>query len=555
MWCFWLLCAGMLDLQSLLSDTATTFWDLQSHASNPALVANHRLVAVGTILSYEEAYRSCIEGGSTDLSAERQEVTDSLVWMYLGMTGTLDRERIQDHASALYAVLDWYEERILDCEEGFPMPDRFVDWVVAPNRYRRADQGSWEFSDEALQDVIGADHWSSSGRNRPSLFQRGDVIELEPGDFRHFRITLSTDRRPGVERVEQAADVVWGRDPQTTIRARLPGTVRILPNPVGGSQTLYFEWGGAFTFQDIIFTGDDMSALASERPASDRFSFHQGFRDLWFFDCHVEGGWNPLLGTGTTGKWGILNYEMGRSAEDAPGWVWKGGSMEGVFQEHFHYFHNVQGDVWIGGKGPHRPLRARWAGRTFFQMANRRGEGPAGYGNLTFRDIVVEDTCLEDGGGGSAFSFHGRHQGTILLERVKVRLGANPELPEPWNRNITGALVAFAGGDTGGAPNGDLVVRQCDFQVGPFYDGVGAARRANVEIRECRSFVLEATRIAQLGPDPRPALEIASDLITGSIVLDDDCVIVGRCVFDGVSYPNYASMLAAVEAHPKVHIR
>ena len=240
---------------------------------------------------------------------------------------------------------------------------------------------------------------------------------------------------------------------------------------------------------------------------------------------------------------------MGQSARGVPGWIWIGGLIDGIKDEHGNYFHSPQGDILI------EDLRIRWCGRTAFQIASRISEGPAGIGDWTFRRVDVEDVCLQDGGGGSAFSFNGRNSGTIWLDQCKVYLGANPELAAPWNENITGALVIHAGSETDGLPNGDVIVENCDFQVGPHYTGKGAARRGNIQVRECQSFTLINTRVAQLGDNPREALDISPDLVVGQIVLDSSNEIVGECIWDGDKFPDYQTMLAAVAGHPKVSVQ
>jgi len=248
-------------------------------------------------------------------------------------------------------------------------------------------------------------------------------------------------------------------------------------------------------------------------------------------------------------KWGVLNYQMGRSALDRPGYIWSGGEISGIWDEHAQYFHNIQGDILIEN------LESFWCGRTFFQMANRTGEGPAGVGDLTFRNINVQDVCLQDGGGGSAFSFNGRHTGTILLDSVSVYLGANPNLHSNRSKNITGALVIHAGSETNGLPNGDVIVQDCDFQVGPHFTGEGSARRGNIQVRECTSFSLLSSRVAQLGDNPREALDISPDLVTRTITLDAQNDIIGECIWDGDTFPDYETMLDAIKSDPKVVIQ
>lgn len=436
-----------------------------------------------------------------------------------------------EHLAISSAFVAATMERLYDGDADDP------DWILTPSSIVETASGALTSTDNPIQDVIGANKWSTASKNRPAKIERGDLIHLLPGEYHHFRNTHTYDEN--------------GTDPTTRIVA--PDRATILANPVGGSQTHYVEWDGGWMFENLDFVGDDLAAEFSENPASARWDgSHPGFRDLTWINCTIQGNWNAETmpdKPDSASKWGILNYQMGKSATPSqPGWQWIGGTIEGIWTEHAAYFHNIQGDILF------EDVKIRWCGRTAFQMANRVGEGPAGVGNLTFRDVEVEDVALQDGGGGSAFSFNGRHTGQILMERVKVFLGANPNLAAPRNKNITGALVIHAGGDTQDAPNGDVVVKDCHFQVGPAFAGEGSARRGNIQVRECRSFWLEGTTVHQLGDNPREALDIDSTVVVDKLYLDPSNDIVGECIFDGTSYATYAEMLENIAGHPKVVI-
>ena len=524
-----------------------SYVDLLDNASNRGVVSWYGGAALTGVNAYKSALNECEMLGyvETDYASAFASWFSHFNAMTV-LLGPSDLPLTLKHFNDGAVFVGLYEDALESCLDGGPLDP--PDWILSPNAILETSTGFVTATDNPIQDCIGADQWSSSGKNRDSMFTRGDVIELGQGDYHHFRITLSTDMIPGVEKVTDPSHVDWGRDPQTIIRA--PQGATILNNPVGGSQTLYLEWGGAFSFEGLTFTGDDLMGVGSERPSSARFDYHQGFRDFEFINCSIAGGWNAESWVEEPkNKWGVLNYEMGQSARGVPGWIWKGGEIWGIWDEHGNYFHNTIGDVLI------EDLKIKWCGRTAFQFANRIEEGPAGVGDWTFRDVDVEDVCLQDGGGGSAFSFNGRHEGTIFLERVKVYLGANPNLAAPRNKNITGALVVHAGEDTNDLPNGHVIVSDCDFQVGPHFVGEGAARRGNIQVRECDSFTLINTRVAQLGDNPREALDISPNLVVGEIILDASNEIIGECIWDGDKFPDYQTMLGEIAGEPGVTIR
>jgi hypothetical protein len=527
-----------------------TYVALLEGASDPGVVSWYGGSAVAGMSAYQNSLTECEILG--EITTNRYEAFkawfNKMNVLVLLLQEPPDTLLVSAHFLAGANFVRVYDEAIAGCLDDAPPPDPEADWYLSPDRILEASTGAVTFTDNPIQDAIGADQWSSSGKNRPEMINRGDTVSLAPGDYHWFRITLSTDNsRTDGEKVSSDADLTWGQDPITWLIA--PDRASILPNPVGGSQTLYLEWGGAYGFENLDFIGDDWMGIGSENPASERFSYHQGFRDFEFIECSVWGNYDAEKDgeKGDSNKWAIINYQMGRSARGVPGWKWVGGRIGGIWEEHAHYFHNVQGDIWI------EDVEIKWCGRTAFQMANRFGEGPPGVGDLTFLDLRVEDVCLQDGGGGSAFSFNGNHTGTILLDNVTVRLGANPDIHPVRMGNFTGALVIHAGEDTLDNPNGDVIVQGCDFQVGP-EKAMGSARRPNIMVGACESFTLMNSRVAMIG-DQREALDISPDMVVGMITLDDDNEIIGKCLWDGDTFPDYETMLAAIGAEPKVRIQ
>ena len=454
-----------------------------------------------------------------------------------------------------------------------------AQWSVTPDGFVHIESGEvFDGHDEAIQDLIGADHWSSSSRNRASHHSRGDIIELLEGDFDRFRLTLSYDTTDG-ETDHDGNNFQWGLDPQTIIRAALPGksAIKNLHNPVN-DKNLYLEWGGAWSIENLDVYGNSTAAIMTENPYAKRWSYHPGFRDIRFCDTRIIGGYDFNTDSGFNTKWGFLSYGLGRSAyTNTPGFIFKAGSkrakaigghtLQGIKREHFFYFHNVQGGgqggIYIGGNSVDDPLTASGAGRTFIQVANRDSEGPAGNADITLQYIEISDVSLQQGGGGSALSFNGNHTGTITIDHVDVRLGANPDLHPNYQDNITGGFVSWDGsGSTVETPNGDIIIKNSYFQVGPHFVGRGAARRENLQVGDCKSFTLENSSIVQmLGDDgrrPRGAITIDTSTISETITFRGENTIIGDVYVDGNKFADdgldgsgYAAMRASYAGDPK----
>lgn len=430
-------------------------------------------------------------------------------------------------------------------------------------------------SKDPIGDVYGADRWSTASRNRRPMKSAGDVIVMRPGEYPHSRITLTYDVNEGVVRGLKnsdrirAKDVSWGRDPMTLIRAETPGSVLIRRNAVGGSQTLYLEWADAIRFEGLTFQGGSPMGIGTENPKLSQSEW-QGFRDVEFAQCSVRGERDFQTNVGPKNKWGMLSYSLGRSArgDQTPGFLWSGGAtpeipddwdIEGIHLEHAMYHHNVIAHHADAFAMLIEDLRIRWCGRTAFQMVARTGEGADGQGTVVLRRLEIEDVCLEQGGGGSALTFAGNHNGKALIENVTVRLGANPRLHAAYSKNITGAFVAYAGGGSEGRPTREIVVKDCHFQVGPHFVGEGAARRPNVNIAAVERFSLLGTAIISHA-GASAALQIDPDSV-GWICLDANNRVVGDCHWGAKQFADphrdgsgYVRMLDALRGNPKVHI-
>lgn len=298
---------------------------------------------------------------------------------------------------------------------------------------------------------------AQSFRDAVNAAQPGDLIEVGAGYFQHCS-TISNARPLGSPPV-----VVIGQGSSTML---LPDLV------VGSSDTLGFAPGAHdLVFKNMALTIDDRAGIKTVSGCGPNFTFENVTLAGSGWACDPN-GWTDTSNC----KWGVHGY-------DTAGWTETNVNVYNVFQEHSHYFHNVQGDHTFDH------VNCCWAGRTAWQFVNRMSEGKIGVGKLTFRSCYVKDVCLEQGGGGYAFTFAGGCPTTdILIDGCNVQLGCDPALGIASRANITGCLVvsnpqeSAPGKGDGAYPGGIhvMVVQNTTFEVGTVYPGSGSALRPTV---------------------------------------------------------------------------
>lgn len=381
-------------------------------------------------------------------------------------------------------------------------------WEVAPRSYTDPSTGASTPSEFSIQDVIGANRWSSSGKNRPRLCEPGDTLQCEEGEYRHFRFTHTYDEGGEV-------------DPTITVKGIGHETV-IIPNEVGGSQTCYLEWGGGVALRSLTLLGDDTAAFYTENPWSKRWNgAHPGFRDVLLHSVDIDCGFNFETGNGPRNKWAVFGYGLGPSAYRAPGYVEENVHIRGVFHEHGHYFHNSQGGDGRSAGGASSPGSQGHggmyfyrgsvigAGRTAFQFTARQGEGPPGSGNVYIGDYLIEDVCMNDGG--SAITIAGGHDGTFWLRNVVCKLGCNPDIHPDYADRVTGCVVAHRGGDSYPVKP-RLVISGGRYVVGRENPGKGSFRRPSLNLGNLAYLRIEHAEVWS-HPGTREALWIDLDSI------------------------------------------
>ena len=358
--------------------------------------------------------------------------------------------------------------------------------------------------DSCLEWLLGTMLHSSAGKRRPGVASAGDVIILRDGSYRHFR---NTHPYRGPEPI--------------TIAALNSGKVRIRPNPVGGSQTHYVEAGHNVITRGLVFGGDDLSAIQNENAFSKRFENDPDAEenylssDVHFQNCDIDGGWDFRTATGVRNKWGGLHYFLGRTRKERGtiGWSWRGGRMTGIAKEHIvGYIHGLRGnveysDLWVDG-----------AGRTAFQFTGRQGEGPPSAGNVLVKNVVAQNTGLEQGGGGACLSIKGGGRYKVFLDHVVMRQGCDDTLHPVYHDNVVGNVVAHMPDDAH-QWQPSLVMSNSRMVMGLKLPGRGSARRPNVDLAHLELCRLRGHNEIWCGPGTREALVLDLDTI-GRLALE-----------------------------------
>ncbi len=313
---------------------------------------------------------------------------------------------------------------------------------------------------------------------------------------------------------------------------------------VGSSDTLLLKSG----VRDLIIQGQGGRMMACSRAAI-KTEGPGGARGIWINGpLTIDGGWDCVNNNKPLpNKWLGHHYLTG-------GWTETGLFYTGCADEHARYFHNIQGNHYFGSNG------FAWCGRTALQIVNRMKEVdddmPEGYGDVVVEGEAVEDVCLEQGGGGSAYTFRGgMKDSTITMNRVTVRLGCNKDLHAALRGRATGALLMDSGPESKpGAgdmawPGGTkaLIVKDCDFEVGTVYPGTGSAKRPNVKVGAVGMFTWKDGRIVV--PAGETAIEIQKSC--EHFLWSGSPEVVGKVSYKGEKFTDWDDFTSA---HPECRV-
>jgi hypothetical protein len=343
----------------------------------------------------------------------------------------------------------------------------------------------------------------------------GALVMLDPGDYPPFTIGFGRD-------TPSNADTSGGL-PGRPIVVQGNGLVRV----IGRDDTIAIDQrraNGHITFRDLTIVPGTRAGVIFYRQQGE--AVHAGYT---FEDCHVLGDWDALRSRGVRSKWGVWGHNLADfrfAGTRAPA------RIERIALEHAFYLQNHRGPITIEN------VRARELGRTFVQITARASEGLPGRGDVTLRECEVEDAGIAAGDafkGGSAFTFAGRIEGTILVERCRYRAGFREPLRALTARGVpygTGALVAWQAGES--EPNDTLILRDVCFELAP-----GCGDRPVVAIGGCRNvFVLGECELVSGGREPALALDPVElgRLVSppnGRVVLAPETRLSGRLTLRG----------------------
>lgn len=343
--------------------------------------------------------------------------------------------------------------------------------------------------------------------------KRGETLVLPAGIYAHADLLRADDSGEG----------------RTAVMAWPAQAAYLQMNPVGGSDTIHIK-SSHVELDGLRIQCDDRAGI--------KFSSQFPVEDVELRNLLIEGGY-------TSGReWGIHGY----STADLTIRDTEVRDLLGPQSEHAAYLH-------LHGKTSRHlfeRFKARRTGRTAVQIVAREGEGPRPLpGSIDLFYCEAHDTCLEGGGGGSAFTFRGgMAQHRVRLVGCVARLGCDPTLDPMLGRNITGALVNDAvqglSWDDAGVENLELI--GCDFEVGSVYPGdrplaMISHVSGELNLADCRMVV---------HPGSQPiALKLDRDTI-GQIRVQPMRKMEGRVFWGGATYASWDDFLVGTADDPKV---
>jgi len=382
-------------------------------------------------------------------------------------------------------------------------------WIVTPSGFQKADQ-STPF--QGSGDPIGAATLAACD---------GDSFQLVAGAFPPIKASLA------------------GRRDLKFCGWRGPGgelATSILPDVgVGSTDNVFLERDtGGIVLEALQIPLDDRAGIKTSSGVG---------RPNALIDCFLYGPGSPHdpLWKANT-KWGVHGY-------DTAGWtelrVWKWS----IYGEHGDYLHNIQGNHAFSGGG------AAMLGGCDIFIANRMNEGAVGKGDITIEDRYTEDVCVGQGGSGLSFR-GGMPTSKIHIKRWKLRLGCKATLAAPFNDNICGGLVVDSADETtpgrgdaawpGGT--GELVLDNCDLEVGTIYVGRTGMIRPVVSVASLGSFVWLGGRMKVRRAAGAYPIGLNIEDTVGRVAIGDKPEWDGWVQYHGTRYQTLDAFLSA---HPE----
>ena len=348
----------------------------------------------------------------------------------------------------------------------------------------------------------------------------GDALLLSPGSYKW---------------ISQANGKIFS--PALTVAALGKATIQQNPN-VGSTDAAIFGPGeGGFVFQDLDFQADDRAGIKTTSGVGPGFTFSR---------CSVRGQGSPYDLTWTdVSTWGVHAY-------DTADFHMVDCDISSIFNQQARYLHNLKGDHSF------ERCQIRWCGRSAIQVVNRQSEGAIGTGNITFLNERAFDTCLEDGGGGSMYTFRGGMPNSkIALIGCYARLGCDP-LMAYHKDQVTGFTVVDSG--DGAYPGGtkEFGLINCDMEVGTLWGSGNNARRTGHQFSSLGKLIIQNCRLVQ-GVNASPMLldiSPAGKPPVGKVQIIGQNTLIGKIRYQfglpgGGEYQNAAELQAA---HPELFV-
>lgn len=302
----------------------------------------------------------------------------------------------------------------------------------------------------------------------------GSTIVLDAGDYRPFSIGFAT--------ADDNNARTRGGAPGQPVVVAARGVVRIHGGTLGHCIRVAQQiQNGHFTFRGIALHGATQSAIQLSRGGT-----HVGFR---FEDCPIDGGYDHAAQKGLASANGIDAHgviDFAYVGTTQPVTIKHLRSGDGIRLVH------TQGDVVL-----ERVVGERLGG-ALVRVTSPSADGPPGLGLVFLRQCVAHDVGLSPDAGHKsayAFTFTGRHFGTIALDRCEYRSGFEPALlglTQPGVAYGLGAVQVTDGVDH--ARTETFVLHACDFRAAPD-TGAGAL----VSIGGCHMLRIEGKSVFVAG--------------------------------------------------------
>lgn len=381
-----------------------------------------------------------------------------------------------------------------------------ADWIVTPSTYCQVQANGTCPPISSSNPVTTAYKASKSG----------DVILMEDGSYAHFDVDYGKCH-------SLTGPIIW-------IMARNINGPVINTNPVGGSNVISVTKHACYTsLVGLKVLGDDTASIHFFT------SGNEPYRHIQILETSIDGGYNWYTGTGNDSKWAVQSYLL-------TDFLWRGGIIENIHQEHAFYVHNNQDDFFL------EDMTIKHVGRTALQMTSRAGDCdqyqipcPPGAGNVQVRNVAVYDSSLGDFcAGGFSFTFAGRNSFNIIIENTYVESGLDPALVAATGCTGTGEFVVYAGQGSQNVYNGPATIRNSVFKVAP--------NQGNKNLSEISYTPLFTMKNVTMTTGKRNAIVIFTP--TDALCLDRASNVTGvpenRVVAYGIQYTNYSTLVDAV---------